>query len=75
MEGDTAEAFQTYKNLVGDINNWINKLGLNEDFNPNLQEADAVAVEANRITDAIGDKLLVRELNVTPMILARLVGH
>ena len=60
LEGDTAEAFQTYKNLVGDINNWINKLGLNEDFNPNLQEADAVAVEANRITDAIGDKLLAR---------------
>jgi hypothetical protein len=60
LKGDATGEFQHYKDLVGDINTWINKLGLNERFNPNLQEADAVAEEANRVSETIRYKLLVR---------------
>jgi hypothetical protein len=57
MKGDATAEIQHYQSLVGQINGWINQLGVDERFNPGLQEPLAIAEEAKRVVEAMPKKL------------------
>ncbi|MCX5332093.1 hypothetical protein [Streptomyces sp. NBC_00140] len=53
LDGDASSEMEYYSSLVVDINNWINELGIDDSFNPELHAPEKVAEEAQRLLDAV----------------------